>query len=397
MTELIPYAWPFVLLMGAVHSLVLGGMLMRNRAEPRRARQCLAWLSMVMALLMTLHSLSLLEVPLPLGVGGTVGALWFMVGPLFYGYVRFLLPGRDRWEPEDAIHVVPFLYQLVMVAWFFRLTAEAQADVAQAMAWIRSEYLVLFLLQSAVYAVATVGLVRRYARQYRMEAAGAVAVHLDVIQRALLIFVIYVAITGINTAQLFVTGGYWQWLDNIVPLMLSVMAWMLSYMLLRHPALVLPELAWPAPVATPAAPTPELIAHANSLRHVMTEQRLYLNPDLRLGDLATALGLSERMLSQVLSEAMRQSFYDVVNHYRVAAVRQRLADSRSAHLTLLAVAMECGFSSKASFNRVFKKQTGLTPSVYRAHAQHVKGDGRQAPLDAVEVHVRLPAERVSSV
>jgi len=395
MGELIRYAWPFVLLMGAVHSVVLAVLLFRQSSKPRRARHCLAWLSLAMAVILTQYSLSLLEMALPSGVGGVLGALWFMVGPLFYGYVRFLLPGRDRWEPEDAIHIVPFLYQLVLVGWFFRLGAEAQADVIQALTWVRSEFLVLFFLQSVVYAVATVGVVRRYARQYRMEAAGAAAVHLDVIQRALLIFVVYVVITGVNTLQLFATGSYWQWLDNIVPLMLSVLAWMLGYMLLRHPALVMPELSWPARTPAPTAPTPELIAHANSLRHVMTEQRLYLNPDLRLNDLATALGISERMLSQVLSEAMGQSFYEVVNHYRVAAVRHRLTDPSAAHLTLLAVAMECGFSSKASFNRVFKKQTGVTPSAYRTHARQVKGDGRRASIDAVEVQVHVP-EGVSS-
>ncbi|MEM1096397.1 MAG: helix-turn-helix transcriptional regulator [Bacteroidota bacterium] len=395
MGELIRYVWPFVLLMGAVHSVVLAALLFRQASEPRRARHCLAWLSLAMAVILAQYTLGLLEVALPGGVGGVLGALWFMVGPLFYGYVRFLLPGRDRWEPEDAIHIVPFLYQLVMVGWYFRLAPEAQADVIQAMGWIRSEYLVLFFLQSVVYAVATVGLVRRYARQYCMEAAGAAAVHLDVIQRALLIFVGYVVITGVNTVQLFATGGYWQWLDNIVPLMLSLLAWMLGYMLLRNPALVMPALSWPVQTTTPAAPTPELIAHANSLRHVMKTQRLYLSADLRLSDLAAALGISERVLSQVLSEAMGQSFYEVVNHYRVTTVRHRLTDPSAAHLTLLAIAMECGFSSKASFNRVFKKQTGLTPSAYRTDAKQVKGDGRRASIDAVEVHVHVP-EHVSS-
>lgn len=390
MEDLIRYAWPFVFLMGAVHSVVLAGLLFRQTSGPRRARHCLAWLSLSMAVILVQYSLILLEVTTPAGVAGLFGALWFMVGPLFYGYVRFLLPGRDRWDPEDAIHIVPLLYQLVMVGWFMRLAPEAQATVAQAMSWVQSEFLVLFFLQSVVYAVATVGLVRRYARQYRLEAAGAVAEHLEVIQRALLIFVVYVVITGVNTVQLFATGSYWQWLDNIVPLMLAVLAWMLGYMLLRHPALVMPELSWPTRAATPVAPTPDLIAHANRLRHVMTEQRLYLNPDLRLSDLATALDVSERMLSQVLSEAMGQSFYDVVNHYRVTAVQHRLTSPADAHLTLLAVAMECGFSSKASFNRVFKKQTGLTPSAYRTHAKQVKGDGRRASIDAVEVQVHVP-------
>ncbi|GAB5519357.1 MAG: AraC family transcriptional regulator [Rhodothermales bacterium] len=388
MSELTAYIWPFVLLMGAVHSLVLGGLLVRQRAEPRRARLCLAWLSLVMGVLLAQYSLNLLDVSLPAGVNGLVGALWYLIGPLFYGYVRFLLPGRDRWEPEDAIHLVPLVFQVVMVGWFFRLTPEVRTNVVEAMTWIKGEYTMLFFLQSAVYAVATAGIVRRYVRHYRLEAAGAAAVHLEGVYRALLVYVVYVAITGVNVAQLVFTGGYWQWLDNIVPLMLAVLAWMLGYMLLRHPNLVIPSLSWPTRTPTPAMPSPELAMHADHLQQVLSTQRLYLNPDLRLADLAVALGISERMLSQVLSEAVGQSFYDVVNGYRVEAVKYRLADPTSRHLTLLAVALECGFSSKASFNRVFKKQVGLTPSAYRVHAQQVKGDGQRANIDAIEVQVR---------
>ena len=61
-----------------------------------------------------------------------------------------------------------------------------------------------------------------------------------------------------------------------------------------------------------------------------------------------------------------KSFYDFVNGYRVAAVKERLADQGEGPSSLLDVALACGFRSKATFNRIFKQHTGLTPTQYRA-------------------------------
>ncbi|WP_397546448.1 helix-turn-helix domain-containing protein [Rhodothermus marinus] len=97
----------------------------------------------------------------------------------------------------------------------------------------------------------------------------------------------------------------------------------------------------------------------------METEKLYRQPDLTLQALAERLGISPHNLSEVLNTAFGQSFYDFVNGYRVREVQALLADPERAHLTILALAMEAGFSSKSTFNAAFKKHTGLTPSAYR--------------------------------
>jgi len=62
---------------------------------------------------------------------------------------------------------------------------------------------------------------------------------------------------------------------------------------------------------------------------------------------------------------MKKNFYTFINEYRVEEVKKRLVDHQYDHLTFLAIAYECGFNSKSSFNFIFKKSTGMTPSEFK--------------------------------
>jgi AraC-like DNA-binding protein len=67
----------------------------------------------------------------------------------------------------------------------------------------------------------------------------------------------------------------------------------------------------------------------------------------------------------VLNQYKLQSFFDYVNQLRIEEFKKQLLNPDKQHLSLLGLAFECGFNSKAAFNAVFKKQTGTTPSAYR--------------------------------
>ena len=95
-------------------------------------------------------------------------------------------------------------------------------------------------------------------------------------------------------------------------------------------------------------------------------ERPYKRAELTLGELAWALDTSPHRLSEVLNAQLRLSFHDFVNGYRVREVQKRLASPDGARYTYLALALDAGFASKSTFNAVFKKQTGMTPSVYRS-------------------------------
>jgi len=101
-----------------------------------------------------------------------------------------------------------------------------------------------------------------------------------------------------------------------------------------------------------------------SLLTLMDERKPYLQGELSAGELAQLLGISTNHLSQVLTQEQHQNFFDFVNGYRVRAVIEKMKDPASKNMTLLALALDSGFNSKTSFNTIFKKVTGQTPSQY---------------------------------
>jgi AraC-like DNA-binding protein len=105
--------------------------------------------------------------------------------------------------------------------------------------------------------------------------------------------------------------------------------------------------------------------YAQRLKELMEHEKRYRQSGLTLKDLADALSISAHQLSQVLNQHLETNFYDFVNRYRVEEVKAELANPHKKHLTILALALDAGFDSKTTFNAVFKKHTGLTPSAYK--------------------------------
>ncbi|MCZ4694777.1 AraC family transcriptional regulator [Ancylomarina euxinus] len=100
------------------------------------------------------------------------------------------------------------------------------------------------------------------------------------------------------------------------------------------------------------------------LMDFMRETLLYRDKRLTKGQLAVQIGWTEVYLSSTLREGLESNFNDFINSFRVEDVKERLKDPRSRDFTLIAIAEECGFNSKTSFYRTFKKFTDLTPSEY---------------------------------
>jgi len=100
------------------------------------------------------------------------------------------------------------------------------------------------------------------------------------------------------------------------------------------------------------------------LRNVMTTEKLYLNSQLTLTDLARELGVNSAVLSHAINSGFEKNFNDFINEYRISEVKDKLRDGGAEDSTLLAVAFDCGFNSKATFNRAFKKFTSVSPKEF---------------------------------
>ena len=96
----------------------------------------------------------------------------------------------------------------------------------------------------------------------------------------------------------------------------------------------------------------------------LTTKKPYLNTEFSFQMMVEDLGISRHILSQVINAGQNKNFYQLINEFRVKEVKEKLNDQKYKNLTILGVAFECGFNSKTTFNRIFKDETGMTPSNY---------------------------------
>jgi two-component system, sensor histidine kinase LadS len=96
------------------------------------------------------------------------------------------------------------------------------------------------------------------------------------------------------------------------------------------------------------------------------DQRPYLNAELHLSDISHQTDIPDHLISKAINLKAEMHFFDYVNSYRIQEATRLLADEEAMKIyTIEALARQCGFSNKTSFNKAFKKFTGQTPTAYR--------------------------------
>ncbi|MET0753659.1 MAG: helix-turn-helix domain-containing protein [Pyrinomonadaceae bacterium] len=101
------------------------------------------------------------------------------------------------------------------------------------------------------------------------------------------------------------------------------------------------------------------------LQKLMENEKPFLNPQITLNDLAKNLGVNSAVLSYAINRGFGRNFNDFINEFRISEVKAKLRKGEAASLTLLGIALDSGFNSKATFNRAFKKITGTSPKEFQ--------------------------------
>ena len=105
--------------------------------------------------------------------------------------------------------------------------------------------------------------------------------------------------------------------------------------------------------------------HKQQLEDLMLRVKIYQDPELRLDGLADSLNLPPRTVSTLLNQHYKQNFYDFINHYRVMDAKRQLSAAGNTNKSIQRIFEDAGFNSKTTFNTLFKRSTGKTPSEYR--------------------------------
>jgi len=372
--------WQLVALLGALQGLVLA-VALATRPTGRTPHRLLAGaiLSFSLFLATVVYYSANLVGRFPHLFAATQ-PLPFLFGPLVFFYAVTASDRSRRLTWRDAWHAAPAAIVLVLSVPIFLLSGAEKVAMYEAIrrgAVPMNAMLTdpLRFLSGGGYTLATLVVLRRHRQIMADNYSSLERVNLVWVQR--LVFAaggIWLLAFGL---QVSTDLGHHPGIetDLLIATAITALIYAIGYLGLRQPQIVRFDTAEHVVPVEASVPSQRyersgLDARAAEkiqarLMALMAHERPYRRAELTLGDLATALDTTPHRLSEVLNAQLSLSFHDFVNGYRVREVQERLAGVDGARYTYLTLALDAGFASKSTFNAVFKKQTGMTPSAYR--------------------------------
>jgi AraC-like DNA-binding protein len=307
-------------------------------------------------------------------------SLLLLPGPFLYCYILILVTGRKHLVIKDFLHLVPlitFNLYLLIASFSAGLPEELNIEMIGP-GYNPPAFFMIFLIMTAlsgpVYFLVTIRLFRKLDINIFNYFSNSADMDLYWIRRLVLVFgIIWTALIAITVihhifhlfSMAFCTDGLFLSLSAFV--MLIGYFGLTQKIIYGGEELSVTENSsnFPTKYSGSRLSDAEASQLVQQLKEHFDRSKTYLNPDLTLSHLANELGISSHILSQVINEQFKLNFFDMVNSYRVEEFKKRIASSEYSNFSLLGIALECGFNSKSSFNRIFKKATGLTPSGYK--------------------------------
>lgn len=373
--ELAPLLLPLIVLVVALFGLVLLPFLNQRRNAT----------SLLAVLLFTVALITLFRI---LGIAGSMLAVYlhplvlgsaFLHGPIFYLYTRASLIEEPagvllksmRWAIIPPVLATALMAVAVAAQPWLQIPHDVWGNKGRIGDFTRAAMLSI-PLYNIIFVWPALREVRRYAGDYeQLFSRSTLRQELRPVLIFLLLCSVWMAIPLVIVSCDLLGKPIVDLSSPAVEVPVLLMVYFVFQHALNHPA----RIQQPNPTAVGAArqsewslPPDERARIAQRIRETMEEDRMYLEEDLSLATLAGALGVPAYVVSHVINREFEGNFFSVVNRYRVSFASELLQDPDFAKETVLTIGFRAGFNSKAAFNRVFKEQTGLTPTEYRSRA-----------------------------
>lgn len=302
----------------------------------------------------------------------TTFLLMFVSGPLLYLYTTYLTSERKSIDRLVFLHFVPIPIAIVIELLFPNsiLYALDYADEPPPIDAFDRLYLIeiILIIITIGYVLISFKKVLLFDRRALNLFSNLESANLVWLRNLLAIFSLLLLIHLIDTGFDYFQVDL-QWSEHIMTLGLPILIYMISYKALTQPE-IFNELRHIEKTPPKAYKNSSLKAqtaksHSDRLLAFMKEEKPYLDCNLTIEDLANSLGIPRHHLTEVINKHLNKNFYEFVNSFRLDEVKQLLVDPTKNHITIVGIAFEAGFSSKTTFNTLFRKETGQTPSAYR--------------------------------
>lgn len=293
-----------------------------------------------------------------------VDSLVFLFGPIVYMYIRRLLFKASAPYSLSLLHFMPFLIMFGTVGFYIvYFTPNEHYNL-----FIESNGILIFNILSIfmiafnfAYLIKSLLLLKSYSLNERD------TVSFNQTPLAYLRFFL-MAFGASLLAWLFSLINS-SFLDNYVTFInyesiwvaIPILIYVIGYFSLKQQELFRIPLEPRAIHQRDRLTTSESSILAEKLDSLMVNEKIYLQSNLTLNDIAEVLHTSRNNISWLLSNVYKTTFYDFINSYRIREFVNKIKKREHLQHTILALAMDVGFNSKATFNRVFKANMKETP------------------------------------
>lgn len=295
----------------------------------------------------------------------------FFIPPLMYLYVKSIFLKRPNLIRKNIKHFIVFFVYFLFYILPKSLNANSNYiykihDYVPNWAFVQDIY-------GIVYFILSLKLFYKVSNLMKQNYSNIVEKNFLWIEKFLISFLIVLIVDLIITVTEIYFGYNVNWDGYITVLFMIVAMSYLGYYGLTQSTVFIPNFLIQKHVVEPTEldkqssyfkefEKDELKAKFHSCMH---QEKIYLSSDLNLKVLADAMEISERKLSAFFSEVLSSSFYDSINSYRVEEAKTILKSNAIEIHSIEGIGLSCGFSSKSSFYRIFKKSTNLSPLGYR--------------------------------
>jgi len=306
----------------------------------------------------------------------------FLHGPALWFYIKSLSDPEFRFKPLYLLHFIPFMFFSVFQYFnFINLTVpEKIAFLENDLFKDQVSYKITVLaigLSTISYNFWALNLIRRRREKLMQQYSKIVDIDLAWLNTltiaAVISYSVNVALFTLDLIFHFATYKYLMFLTNSFA---TVYVLFLGYFGIRLGNIFINNVRGTgksgdeSPLNEPGSPvitTDDDFIRTLS-RH-MEEKQPYLDPEITISRLSELLDVRIEFLSEVLNSQLNQNFFDFINKYRVEEFKIQSILKANSHLSIMGIAYNCGFNSKASFYRAFKKFEGISPTAFieRSH------------------------------
>ncbi|WP_422079946.1 helix-turn-helix domain-containing protein [Ulvibacterium sp.] len=355
----------FLIGIGILQSLLLGSVLLLNHGKNRLISLLLGTILLLASFLLLSELLDLLDMGQSFKKIRKYSILLDLVLIVLIWWLTLSITGKKtKFSKSDFIHLLPFAIGLVWLEtgfnWYGNESPGTFSHIPDAIG--------IFLAYKGVVWIVYVGSCIQFISSKKLQTSN----FPNKVRKRLVRKLIWPFI-GISSISFFC---FWLMFfgidlpidsDYLGAILITVFVYFLTFSILWEPHLFVRTRRgslWPKYHRSKIDSTLDS-DHLQRLRSHLEREKPYLDQKLSLYALSESLHVSPNTISRIINEQLGQSFNDLINTYRLEEVKQKLIDPEHDHKTILALAFESGFQSKASFNRVFKKMEGKTPSEYK--------------------------------